>query len=147
MNRVLPTLLALLPLVTDVAAAPLPANLGALLEEAEQKSPALRAAAARLEAARRAPSQERALPDPEVGLAYTNDGTSGLTLGDSEFSNLALTWRQEVPYPGKRGQAAEAAEESARISETDYERARLEVASAVKVAYADLYRLDRAAAS
>ncbi len=38
------------------------------------------------------------------------------------------------------------AEESARISETDLERARLEVASAVKGAYADLYRLDRAAA-
>src|SRR5437867_1672548 len=146
MNRFLPTLLVLLPAVTDVAATPPPADLGAFLEEAENKSPALRAAMARLEALRRAPSQARALPDPEVGLAYTNDGLSGFTLGDSEFSNLALTWRQEVPYPGKRGQAGEVAEESARISETDYERVRLEVASAVKVAYADLYRLDRAAA-
>ena len=146
MNRFLPTLLVLLPAVTDVAATPPPADLGAFLEEAENKSPALRAAMARLEALRRTPSQARALPDPEVGLAYTNDGLSGFTLGDSEFSNLALTWRQEVPYPGKRGQAGEVAEESARISETDYERVRLEVASAVKVAYADLYRLDRAAA-
>jgi len=127
-------------------AAEAPTDLGDLLREAGEKSPTLRAASARVEAARRVPSQMRALPDPEVAVAYTNDGLSGFTLGDSEFSNLALTWRQEVPYPGKRSRAGEVAEESARISETDLERARLEVASAVKAAYADLYRLDRAAA-
>jgi len=146
MKRFLPTLLALLPVVSAAAETPAPADLGALLREADEKSPALRAASARLEAARRVPSQMRALPDPEIAISYTNDGLSGFTLGDSEFSNLALTWRQEVPYPGKRARAGELAEENARISATDFERARLEVASVVKSAYADLYRLDRAAA-
>jgi outer membrane protein, heavy metal efflux system len=146
MNRFLPTLLALLPAVALAGEAPAPADLGALLREADEKSPVLRAASARLEASRRVPSQVRALSDPEVDISYTNDGVSRITLGEREFSNLALTWRQEVPYPGKRAQAGEVAEESARISEAELERVRLEVASAVKSAYADLYRLDRTVA-
>ena len=145
MHRAIPIVLALLPATTFAAEAPAPADFGALLREAGANSPALRAAAARLEAAGRVPVQANTLPDPEVSISYTNDGLSSFTYGESEFSNLALTWRQEVPHPGKREQAAEVAEESARVAATELERARLEVVSAVKSAYADLYRLDRTA--
>jgi outer membrane protein TolC len=122
-----------------------PADLGALLREAQESSPAIRAAAARLEAAGRIPSQAGALPDPEASVGYTNDGVSGFTLGDREFSTLRLTWTQEVPYPGKRRRAAEVATFGAERTGRDLERTRLEVASAVKSAYAELYRLDRTA--
>ena len=119
------------------------ADLAAFLREAEANSPAIRAAAARLSSAQRAPSQTSALPDPEVSVAYLNDGISSFTLGESEFSYLSLTWSQEVPYPGKRDQRAEVeAHESERVS-SDLERVRLEVLAAVKAAYADLYRFDQ----
>jgi outer membrane protein TolC len=143
MRQPIPILLALLPVATFAVEEPASADLGALLREAGENSPALRAAAARLEAARRAPSQANTLPDPEVSISYTNDGLSSFTYGESEFSNLTLTWRQEVPHPGKREQAAAVAEVSARVAATEFDRARLEVVSAVKSAYAELYRLDR----
>jgi outer membrane protein TolC len=89
------------------------------------------------------PSQASAPPDPEVSIAYLNDGTSQLTLGESEFSALSLTWTQEVPYPGKLDRMGEVAARESDKMATDLERVRLEVTAAVKAAYADLYRLDR----
>ena len=123
-----------------------PADLAALLEEAQATSPLLRAAEARLEAARRLPSQAEAPPDPEVSIAYTNDGVSSFTLGESDMSILALTWTQEVRRSGKRTQAREVALREADRTALDRERLRLEVAAAVKSAYAGLVRLDRTAA-
>jgi cobalt-zinc-cadmium efflux system outer membrane protein len=123
-----------------------PADLAALLAEAETSSPALRAAGARSEAAARLPGQAEAPPDPEVSLAYTNDGISSFTLGESEFSILALTWTQEVRRSGKRDRAREVAQREADRAALDRERVRREVAAAVKSAYAGLVRLDRTAA-
>ena len=134
--------------VQNVAGAPAvpPADLAALLEEAEENSPLLRAAEARLEAARHLPSQAEAPPDPEISIAYTNDGVSSFTLGESDMSVLALTWTQEVRRSAKRTQAREVALREADRTALDRERLRLEVAAAVKSAYADLVRLDRTAA-
>ena len=122
-----------------------PADLAALLREAQERSPAILAAAARLEAAGRVPSQAGALPDPEASVGYTNDGVSDLTLGEREFSTLRLTWTQEVPYPGKLRRAAEVATLGAERAGKDLQRLRLEITAAVKGAFADLYRLDRTA--
>jgi outer membrane protein TolC len=147
------SLIVLLGILTACAAtapvaaeAPPPADLGALLREAQEKSPAILAAAARFEASGRAPSQAGALPDPEASVAYTNDGLSGFTLGEREFSTLRLSWTQEVPYPGKRDRASQAAAFVAERMAKELERVRLQVGAAVKSAYADLYRLDRTAA-
>ncbi|HKB07194.1 MAG TPA: TolC family protein [Candidatus Polarisedimenticolia bacterium] len=123
--------------------AAVPADLSALLEEAETGNPAIRAAGARLEGARLVPSQVQAAPDPEVSIAYVNDGYSSFTLGESEFSTLGFTWTQEVPYPGKLKQSEEAAMADVAASEKERERIRLEVRSMVKIEYAELYRLDR----
>ena len=119
------------------------ADLAALLKEAESNSPRLRAAAARWEAAGHLPSQTAAPPDPEVSLAYTNDGVSSFTLGESDMSVLALTWTQEVPYPGKLRQSRQVASFEAERAEKEFEKIRLEVRAAVKAAYAELYRIDR----
>lgn len=149
MNRAAFSLLALLPALSFAAGEPRPtepADLGDLLREAEDNSPALRAAAARLESARRVPSQAQTPPDPEAGIAYTNDGLSGFTLGDREFSVLSLTWTQEVPYPGKLRQAGQVATIEAEAAAKALERARLDIAAEVKTAYADLYRIDRTTA-
>jgi outer membrane protein TolC len=127
-------------------AQPTSANPAALLREAEENSPAIRAARARLEAARHAPSQVEAPPDPEVSVAYTNDGLSRFTLGESEFAQLSLNWTQEIRSRGKRRQAGEAASRSSQAAEKELALVRLEVLSAVKSAYADLVRLDGTAA-
>jgi outer membrane protein TolC len=129
----------------EAPAAP-PADLAALLKEAEAISPALQAAAARQAAARHLPSQAQVAPDPEVSVAYTNDGVSSLTLGESDMSVLAFTWTQEVPHPGKLKRSGEVASFEAERAGKDLERSRLEVAAAVKTAFADLYRLDRTSA-
>jgi outer membrane protein TolC len=113
--------------------APAPPDLAALVAEAQDSSPSLRAAAARLEAVRRLPSQAEALPDPEISVSYVNDGLSSITLGDTEFSNLAL------------GRSADIARAEIEVADKDLQRLKLEVASAVKTGYADLYRLDRTA--
>jgi outer membrane protein TolC len=118
--------------------------LAALLQEAEAASPVIRAAAARLEAASRVPSRVQAPPDPEATIGYTNDGLSDLTLGEREFSMLSLGWSQELPYPGKLKAAGEVAMVEAEIAARDLDRLRFAVAAAVKTAYADLYRIDRA---
>jgi len=146
MKSVAPAVLALLPALTPAAEAPqgaLPADLGFLLRQAAATSPLLRAAGARLESARHAPSQAQAPPDPEIILSYLNDGVSRLTLGESEFSTLSITWTQELRYPGKLAGAGEVAALDAERAAADFERQRLLVGAAVKTAYADLYRLDR----
>ena len=122
------------------------ADLGTLIEEALANNPALKAVAARLQAARSLPSQAQAPPDPEVSLSYLNDGVSEFTLGESEFSTLSLTWTQEVPYPGKLRGAGDVATQEIERASRELDGARLEVASTVKSAYADLYRLDRTSA-
>lgn len=149
MRRTALTLLVLTPTIPALAgvAEPVPsADLAALIAEAEASSPALGAAAARLEAAGRVPAQAQAPPDPEVSVSYLNDGVSRFTLGETEFSNLSLTWTQEVPYPGKLRRSGEAARADVEVAAKELERMRFEIAAAVKSGYADLYRLDRTAA-
>lgn len=122
------------------------ANPAELLREAATSNPAILAAQARLEAARHAPSQAEAPPDPEVSVAYTNDGLSSFTLGESEFAVLSLNWTQEIRGSRKRRQAGEVASRSAEAVEKEVEQIRLKVLSRVKSDYAGLLRLDQTAA-
>ncbi|HEU5181123.1 MAG TPA: TolC family protein [Candidatus Polarisedimenticolia bacterium] len=144
-----PFVLLAFGLMTTLVAAenpPVPAaDPAALLNEAEEKSPVLRAARARLEGSRHVASEVSAPPDPEVSLAYTNDGLSQFTLGDSEFAVLALNWTQEIRPFGKRQAAGEVAASASETGERQLDRLRYQVLSSVKIAYADLFRIDRTA--
>jgi outer membrane protein TolC len=119
---------------TALAAQQPDAELAALVREALERSPELKAAEQALAAARNRPAQAQALPNPALGLSYTNDGWP-LSLGKSEMSTLALTWSQELPYPGKRSLRAEQASLEACAVEQQLARARLTVAASVKRAY------------
>jgi len=123
-----------------------PADPEALLREAAEGHPSLAAARSRLEASRHAVSSAKAPQDPEVSVAYTNDSLSSFTLGDSEFSNLALTWTQEIRRSGKRRQSGEVAARSVETAEKTLQRVTLEILSQVKIAYADLLRVDKTVA-
>lgn len=130
--------------------APTPAppapSLAQLQQEADEGNPGIRAAQARLEGARRVPLRVSAAPDPEIGLTYVNDGVSQFTLGESEFSSLALTWTQEVPYRGKLKRAGAVAEFDVERAAAELRLSRLEARTEVGQAYAELYRIDRASA-
>src|SRR5712691_1409605 len=114
-----------------------PLDLAALLIQAERSNLEILAAGARHEAAAHVPSQVEALPDPLASVSYTNESFTELTLGSSEDSNLALSWSQEVPYPGKRRLAGDVARAEIDVSARMLETARLRVRSEVKQAYAE----------
>lgn len=84
-----------------------------------------------------------ALPDPEAQLAYTNDTVTDFTLGSSEFSQLAFSWTQEVPYPGKRRLAGDVARGEVEVGERTLEAVRLRVRADAKSLYSELFRIDR----
>jgi cobalt-zinc-cadmium efflux system outer membrane protein len=134
------------PAAAGAAAAPEPphADLAALLREAAA-APRLQAAGARADAALRSPSQAAALPDPVVTFGLANAGVDHLTLGEEPMSVMALTWSQDLPYRGKTSARAEVLARDAERAGLERDRLRLEIAAAVKSAYADLYRLDRRA--
>jgi outer membrane protein TolC len=119
-----------------------PLDLSALLDEAGSTSPQLLAIAARVAASRELAAQREALPDPLLSAAYTNDGLSEFTLGDSEFTNLTVGWEQEVPrrIVRQRAAAVSRAEADALRASTATVRARLR--ARVISLYAELWRLD-----
>ncbi|MGH9868707.1 MAG: TolC family protein [Candidatus Polarisedimenticolia bacterium] len=127
------------------AASPEPLDLASLLEQARQRNPAIAAARGRQAAAEAVPSQVEALPDPMASIAYTNESLDDITLGDSVDSFLALSWLQELPYPGKRRLAGDVARREADGAALGVSQRELEIAARVKQVYADLYRLDRTA--
>jgi outer membrane protein TolC len=120
-----------------------PLRLADLLREAEENNPEIAAARSLESAAEAVPSQMEALPDPLASVAYTNESLTAITLGESPDSFLTLSWTQEVPYPGKRRSAGEAARREVAMSQRRLDLVRLDVASRVKEAYAELYRIDR----
>ncbi len=120
-----------------------PLDLAALLRAAEAHNPDLAAASSRKAAAEAVPSQMEAYPDPLASVSYTNETFTDFTLGETPDSLLTFSWTQEVPYPGKRRLAADAARSEAEISSQRLDLARLAVASGIKQAYAGLYRIDR----
>ncbi|HZN04624.1 MAG TPA: TolC family protein [Candidatus Polarisedimenticolia bacterium] len=135
-----------LPGICLAAESPPAPSLADLQREAAERSPSVRAAAARLDAAQRAPARLDVPPDPEISLTYLNDGVSSFTLGESEFSYLGLTWTQEVPYPGKTKRAASVAEADAARAAIALRQERLAARAAVGQSYAEMFRIDQAAA-
>ncbi len=123
--------------------APPPLDLASLLEEAEKNNPEIAAASSRKSAIEAVPSQMETYPDPLASVSYTNETLTDFTLGETPDSILTFAWTQEVPYPGKRRLAGNAARGEAEVSAQRLDLVRLAVLSSVKQAYADLYRIDR----
>ena len=119
------------------------ADLAALLAEAQSANPEIAEAVSLRSAAEAVPSQVEALPDPLAGVSYTNETFTEFTLGEREDAFLTLSWTQEVPYPGKLRLAGDAARSETLIRQRRLEGIRLDVASRVKTAFAELYRIDR----
>jgi len=136
--------LVLLLVTGSIAASENPLSLQAVVDEATARNPRLLASQKAFEAAQQRPPQEKALPDPTIGIMSTSM-TNPIPLYVADpVANIAITFQQEIPYPGKRPLAAEAATRLALARRQDYEALKLEVIAAVKEAYFDIAYFDRA---
>lgn len=118
-------------------------DLQMLLRELEESHPRLRAGAARLAAAESRIAPMQALPDPEVRLAYTNDGVQELTFGDSIDAALTVSYEQEMPWRGKRRLGGEVAAAEVEVARAELEIDRRALREQVILAYFDVLRVDR----
>ncbi|MEW5765762.1 MAG: TolC family protein [Acidobacteriota bacterium] len=106
-----------LSLLTGVALRSQTSSLDALVASAIAQNPSLRAQRARVAAARQAPRQAMALPDPAVDLEVMNLRVRGPSESGSVTDSLSLGVTQGLPFPGKRALAAEAARQEATVEE------------------------------
>lgn len=114
-------------------------SLDALMVEALENNPRVRAAEHRWRATQQRPGQAGAWPDPM--FMYTRFGASIETrLGPQE-----QTWAliQRVPFPGKLGLRSDLAEHEAQVAHQRYEAVKRDVLFELATAYYDLYRIDR----
>ena len=138
--------LFLLPLAAPVAAGtdPLAAlprlERDALIRSVLERNPSLAAAREAWRAASFRPIQARALPDPMVSYGF-----APLSIGSEEVSfGQEVEVSQALPFPGKRRVRAAAAEAEAGAAWEEYRAARLELATAAALLFADYYLVDRA---
>lgn len=118
-------------------------DLSALLREAESSSPGLAAVDVRRQASALAPDRISALPDPWLQVSYANESLDRLTMGSSPDAGLTLTWTQELPWPGKRRLAMEAARAETGMAAAEVGVARAELRSRIKESYVRMHRIDR----
>lgn len=108
-----------------------PAVVEALVAEALERNPDVRALQEWLEAARARPEQAGALSDPMVSVLYVNDGWAP-SLGQQEMTTLGFMGSQDLPWPGKRALREKIATQDAVARAERLERQRLTVAAGVR---------------
>ena len=119
-------------------------QLPALLRQAMDRNPEIRAAQRAIDAKRARIPQSSAWPDPKVSISYGGNVVPPFTLmrGDPSSARQILA-EQEIPYPGKTRLRAEVATREAEAEVQGYESVRRRVATEVKEAYFELYFTDR----
>ncbi|HXK10145.1 MAG TPA: TolC family protein [Vicinamibacteria bacterium] len=135
MNAVLVAVaLAVARAVAPGTSAPEDPLLRALVDEALVRNPDLLAAQEGLSAARERAAQAGTLPDPNLSVAYTNDGWPP-SLGTREMTTLAFVASQDLPWFGKRGLRSDIASRETDQIAQQVARARLRTEAEVKRAY------------
>ena len=114
-----------------------PTPLSALLQEATQNNPDIRAARSAWQAAAQIPSQVSTRPDPQVTVQNLSVGSPRPFAGfsNSEFAYIGFGISQDLPYPGKLKLKGEAAQQDAAIDRDRLEGVRRGVVGQLKEAY------------
>ena len=114
--------------------------LQAVLDEAENNNPQIRAARHSWEAAKEVPSQVSTLPDPQFTVQQVNVGSPRPFAGytNSDFAYFGLGVSQDIPYPGKLQLRADIARRGSDVAQQQYESVRRSVFASVKSAYFQL---------
>ena len=118
-----------------------PITLPALVAEAEEQNPELRAAFYEREAVRQRVRPAGALPDPVISFGQMNTGNivPFTTLGETEMTRISIGIEQDFPLFGKRSLREKLAAEQAEAETWRYESIRLRILSELKVAYYELF--------
>lgn len=112
-------------------------ELNALIAEARENNPVLRAMRIEAEAMATQPRQVSALPDPTVMAAYRPFAIGGI---DGALPS-GVQARQMIPYPGKRRLAGQAAEYGAEVAYHEASTMAYDIEYQIKEAFYELYRL------
>lgn len=122
------------------------ASLASLVQEALERSPGVAAARAAAGSLEERTSQAGAWEDPLLTVGFMNLRTTSFDFSDDPMTMRVVQVAQKIPLPGQVGHRRDAAALEAESATHRVEAARVEVAAAVKRAYAELYDRDRALA-
>ena len=128
-------------------AAPGPVSLQALVAEALEQNPEIKAMRRGFDMMRARIPQAKALPEPMLSYGYAGNAAFvppfDIQKGDPASARM-LSFTQEVPYPGKLTIKGKMANVEAEAEWWNYEQVRLNVVAEVKDAYFDLFYLHKA---
>jgi len=132
---ILPALGAQVRAAADAASDP---QIRALVAEALQNNPEIRAARNETDAARQRVSPAGALDDPMLEAGLINVPTDSWRLNREDMTMKMLGLAQRFPFPGKRALRREVAEKDAETTQHGYRETMNRVVREVKLAYLDL---------
>jgi outer membrane protein TolC len=110
-----------------------------LVEEMLKRSPTIRGAQYRVDAAMKRPSQVSSRPEPKLSVSNFGVGHPISRLRDSDFAYVGIGVSQEIPYPGKLGLAAEEARRGAEADRQNYRAIVLSATAELKALYYDWF--------
>ncbi len=123
---------------------PAPLKLEDLIEQALSKNPDVLAAQSKWEVLKERPDQAGALDDPMLGFGIINLPTDTFSFRQEDMTMKEISVIQRVPYPGKRPLRSEMAQKEAESAFSDYEEVKNRISRDMKVAYYDLFYVDKA---
>jgi outer membrane protein TolC len=88
--------------------------------------------------------QSGALPDPILSLNLLNLPTNSFSFDQEPMTGKQIALRQLFPFPGKLSLKEKISSESAAISITNYQEYKNQIIKDLKIAYYDLFFIDKA---
>ena len=130
----------IVPLLLGTASGQNAVNLRALIAEAQQNNPTIKAGDRAIDVARYGPAKASALPDTEVMVQHFTVGSPRPFAGysNSDFAYIGFGASQELPYPGKRALRANVAQHEIAISSAERNAVVWDVLTRLKLAYFQL---------
>ncbi len=137
-------ILGMVPALGAQETRPAPLKLGELIQEALNKNPDVIAAWSKWAVLQERPPQAGALDDPMLGLGILNLPTNNFSFRDEDMTMKEISVTQRLPYPGKRSLRSEVAQKEAEAALSDYEEAKNKISREVKIAFYDLFYVNKA---
>jgi len=119
-------------------------DLAALVAQAREANPEIRAAEERVAAARARLEAAGAPPDPRLGVGLVNALVSDPLSSDDMMTMRMVQLGQVFPFPGRLGLERDVARWGLAEAEAERDRIEREVVSEVQMAYFELYFLNHA---
>jgi cobalt-zinc-cadmium efflux system outer membrane protein len=115
-----------------------------LVREALDRNPAILSARRAVDAKRARVAPEGSLPDPSLSFQTMGNLIPPTLQGGDPSSYRMIGFEQEIPFPGKLALRRKIAIAEAEAQFWDYEQLRRQIIAQLKLAYYDLYFVDRA---